>query len=505
MLQEAGATHDFIMMKSFTPGTDSLDCLLISPPRFYGEGHNIWKEIDSNFPPLGLASIASYVRSQSYTVEIIDSTIVAPTTSLFESYFTNHYVSRFAHIRYIGLTATTSTVKKAYRIAKICRDLYPESTIVFGGVHATFLPEEVLSQPFIDIVVAGEGELTMAELLTGQDRNNIKGIVYKSENQGIEIIIKNEPRERIEDLDALPLPAYDLLPIRQYRPAKGSYKRLPAMSLMTSRGCPGKCTFCNKTLGDRIVFQSADRIFKEIKHLIDNYAIREILFYDDTFTLSKTNVSNLCQLLIDNRLDLSWTCFARVDFVDPQLLGQMKKAGCHQIMYGVENVDRQVLKNINKKINVEQILQAVQWTKQAKIECRLAFMVGSPGDSRDIIKKNIDFVQLLNPDLLIVNIATPFPGTEMFKWADARGLLLTYDWDDYTLAEPVMRLENLSSAEIKGLYKAMYLDFYFRPRYILRKLFSIRSRADLVILLDGFRALWAFLGTQSVTKENLSH
>lgn len=493
------------MTMSSTKKTDTLDCLLISPPRFYGNAINIWSEIDSNFPPLGLASIAGYVRSLNYSVQMIDSAIVAPTTSLFESYFTDHYVSCYANIRFIGLTATTSTIKKAYRIAQICKNIYPECTIVFGGVHATFLSEEVLSQPFVDIVVAGEGELTMAELLSGQDRQDIKGIVYKSGNGDGAIIIKNKPRERIDDLDALPLPAYDLLPITQYRPAKGSYKRLPAMSLMTSRGCPGRCSFCNKTLGDRIVFQSAERILEEIKYLTDHYGIREILFYDDTFTLFKANVSKLCQLLINHHLDLSWTCFARVDFVDPQLLLQMKAAGCHQIMYGVENIDEQVLKNINKKINREQILQAVRWTREAKIECRLAFMVGNPGDSRDIIMKNIEFLKILNPDLLIVNIATPFPGTEMFKWADEKGLLLTYDWDDYTLAEPVMRLENLSGAEIRELYKLMYRGFYFRPQYIIKKLFSIRSWTDYEILLDGFRALWAFLWAEKAKREDLSH
>ena len=293
-------------------------------------------------------------------------------------------------------------------------------------------------------------------------------------------------------LDELPIPAYDLLPVLKYKPAKGSYKRLPAMSMMTSRGCPGRCTFCSKTLGNILVFKSAEVIFKEIKYLIDNWGIKQILFYDDTFTVFKENVVKLCDLLLENNIDISWTCFARVDFIDKEMLQKMKDSGCHQIMYGVENVDEGVLRNINKKINIDQVKNAVKWTKQVGIECRLAFMVGNPGDNMEILKKNTKFAIKMDPDLIVVNITTPFPGTDMFDWAKSKDLILTYEWDDYTLAKPVMRLENLTADEIKKLYKHMYRRFYFRPKYIFKKLLSIRSLDDLKILSSGFKALLSF-------------
>jgi len=200
-------------------------------------------------------------------------------------------------------------------------------------------------------------------------------------------------------------------------------------------------------------------------------------------------------LILENKVDISWTCFARVDFIDLEMLKKMKKAGCHQVMYGVENVDETVLKNVNKNINLPQVINAVKWTKQAGIECRLAFMVGSPGDDKEIIKKNIDFVKKLDPDLLVANITTPFPGTDMFKWAKEKNLILTYDWDDYTLAKPVMRLENLSASQIQGLYKLMYKSFYVRPSYILKKLLGIRSIEDVKILLGGLKSVFSFLKT----------
>ena len=471
----------------------NLDCLLISPPIFYEDKDNIWKKINSNFPPPGLAYLAGYARAKGYSVKVIDCNIEAPTVESFQKFFEKEYVQNFSFIKVIGLTAMTCTIKKAYKIVQICKEYYPESTIIFGGVHATFVTGEVINNPLVDLVVVGEGELTLAELLEGKKIDKIRGIVFKKRlNQNLYQVVANPPRERITDLSSLPMPAYDLFPVLKYKPAKGSYKKLPAMNMMTSRGCPGQCTFCSKTLGNKLVFKPAEKIFGEIQYLIKNYGIREILFYDDTFTVYSDNVIKLCDLIIENKFNIGWTCFARVDFVNQKMLEKMKKAGCHQIMYGVENIDATVLKNINKNINLEQVAKAVKWTKKAGIECRLAFMVGSPGDNEEIIKKNIEFVNKLNPDLLVVNITTPFPGTKMFNWAEEKKLILTHNWDDYTLTKPVMKLENLTAEQIQNLYKLMYRSFYFRPAFILKKMLKIRSIEDIKILAGGLTALLSF-------------
>jgi len=329
--------------------SEYLDCLLINPPMFYDKSEGIWKEINSNFPPLGLASIAGYLTNSGKSVQIIDCNIVSPSVEEFDNFFKDNYYNNFFPIKVIGITAMTCTVKKAYKIASICRKYYPNTLIVFGGVHPTFCYEEVLSDPNVDVVVIGEGEITFLEILNGKERENINGIAFIERDSNLDRVIKNPDRDRIQDLDNLPIPAYHLLPIDKYKPAKGSYKRLPAMSMITSRGCPGKCTFCSKTLGNKLFFQSAERIFNEIQFLIKNYGIKQIQFYDDTFTVWKENVRKLCHLIIENKVDITWTCFARVDYVDSDLLFLMHRAGCHQIMFGVENVDEGVLKNINKK------------------------------------------------------------------------------------------------------------------------------------------------------------
>ena len=232
-----------------------------------------------------------------------------------------------------------------------------------------------------------------------------------------------------------------------------------------------------------------DSMVSEIK----NYGIKEILFYDDTFTVYKSNVLKLCGMIIKNKTDITWTCFARVDFIDEEMLKKMKEAGCHQIMYGVESTNGAVLKNINKKIQIKQVIKAVEWTKKAKIECRVAFMVGNPKDTTEIIKENIKFVNKIDPDLLVVNITTPFPGTAMFNWAKEKDLILTYDWDEYDLSKPVMKLENMSADEIVKLYNMMYRGFYLRPSFMLKKILSVRNFSDFMNLSDGFKSVLSFL------------
>jgi len=468
---------------------NTLDCLLISPSIFYKDSESIWEKVNSNFPPLGLAAIAAYLRSKGRSVRIIDCNVECPSVEMFERYFEENIVKNFPEVRHVGITSMTPTVKKAYKIAEICKKFYPKSKVTFGGVHATFMTGEVLGKSFVDFVVVGEGEITYDELLSGRPLKEINGLAFKQDGS----MTVNRPRERISDLDALPMPAYDLLPIEKYHPAKGTYRKLPAMSMISSRGCPGRCTFCNKTLGPIMTHKKAETIFNEIKYLHEKYGIRQILFYDDTFTVFKDNVARLCNLLIESRMNISWTCFARVDYISEEQLRIMKRAGCHQILYGVENINPIVLQNINKKINAEKVENAVRWTKKVGIDCRLSFMVGNPGDTKEIIEENIRFVNRLNPDLLVANITTPFPGTPMFEWAKERNLLLSYDWDDYNLSKPVMRLETLDENQIKDLYQLMYRSFYMRPSYMIRRIFKIRSVSDVEILLEGFKALLSFL------------
>ncbi len=439
-----------------------LDALLINPCLFKTD-QNVWQKVDAIFPSLGLASIASYARQKGFSVAIIDAPALNLTVENFESYLRAEFEN--SQPSFVGFTSSTSAVKKAYLMAKIAKNVFPDSKIVFGGVHATFLTEEVLANDFVDIVVSGEGEITFAEILEQKVWRDIKGISFKEKGE----LVSTSERERITELDLLPFPAYDLLPMTRYFPAKGSYKRLPAISMLTGRGCPGKCTFCNKTLGSRIVSRSAESLIKEIKMLIKEYGIKQIMFYDDTFTVRKSIVREFCKLIISEQIDISWCCFSRMDCVEPELLAQMKEAGCHQIMYGIESADETILKSINKKSNNELARNVVAYTKAAGIDVRGVFMLGSPNDTRQSVLKTLDFAIELNPDLAIFNITTPYPGSAMFMEAEREGRILSYNWDDYDLSRPVMKLDSLSSDEIIELYNYCYRKFYFRLSYICKR------------------------------------
>jgi len=488
-LKSIGANH--LKKRKFK----NLDCLLISPPFLYKYNEDMLREVHAVFPPMGLASIAAYIRDKGHSVKILDCNIDSPSIELFSELFEKEFVQNFLNINVIGITSVTANIKKAYKIAEICKKFYPKVKIVLGGTHATALANEVLGNEFIDIVVNGEGEITFEEIISGKNLRRIKGIFFKKILKNRFKIIKTSPRERINNLDSLPIPAFDLLPILRYKPAIGTYKRLPAINVITSRGCPGKCTYCSQPLGKKVVFKSAKKIFEEIQYLIQNYGIKEIIFYDDVLTLNKNNTIELCNLFIKNKVDISWCCFTRIDFIDFETLKKMKQSGCHQIVFGVESFDKKILKNINKQIDPKKIANVVNWSKKIGIDCRLSFMVGNPGDTKEVIKNNIKILNKLNPDLMQVTIATPFPGTDMFKWAKKNNFILTYNWDDYIQSKPIMQFNNLTFYQIKRLYKLMYLSFYFRPAFILKKLFAIRSVNDVRLILRGLNALISFFAS----------
>jgi radical SAM superfamily enzyme YgiQ (UPF0313 family) len=226
---------------------------------------------------------------------------------------------------------------------------------------------------------------------------------------------------------------------------------------------------------------SAPEIIEHIEHLQNNYGIREISFYDDTFTANNKNVAELCQLILEKKIKLSWSCFARVDTVTPDLLLLMKKAGCHQIMYGFETADEKILKIINKRINFSQFQKAITWTRAARINIRGAFMLGNPGETESSMDKTINYAKNAEIKFAVFNITTPYPGTILYKEFLRKNSLLHQNWDLYDRAHPVVKLDTVSGDIIEQYYYKSYRDFYLRPAFIIRHIFSIRTFSELWI------------------------
>jgi radical SAM superfamily enzyme YgiQ (UPF0313 family) len=471
--------------------TESLDCLLTCPLFVFPDGFYVkQRTLD---PPLGLMALAGYVRASGLGVELFDLNYHnAATNEQIEAVFVERYVKRFHEIKVIGFTTTTTTIYAAFRAAEIFRKYYPKATIVFGGAHASFVPDESLDKDFIDAVCIGEGEETLVEVIRGKPFAEVDGLAWKRVANGEVEFVKNKPRTRLKKLDDLPLPAYDLLDIGAYRPILGNFKRLPAMMLVSSRGCPWPCNFCRRPVGRMWTYRSAQSLYDEFRHLSETYGIKDIAIMDDVFTVNEKRVDEFCDLLIEKPLDIKWKCFARVDIVNPEMLKKMQRAGCWGIMYGVENFNQTVLDGMAKGIEISQVYDAVRWSKEADLEVRVCMMVGNVGDTEEIINRNIDLLIDLDPDYIALAILTPFPGHDIYNWAIERDLITTFNWDDYYGSTPILKLDTLTPEQITHLFRKMAFRFYFRPGFIWKKLKRLRSFEELRLNATGFFGLFSF-------------
>lgn len=466
--------------------------LLINPPWLTKDG-NIWHGVRSTSPPLGLLYVAAYAEREGHEVRVIDCNAEELRPEDAEG------ILREFQPDFVGLTAVTAQIINTHRVAGIVKQVSPRSKVVVGGVHATALPDDVLRDRHVDYVIRGEGERPFAALVVGRALSDIPGLSYRGRNL-LQPIEHNPEAEPITDLDSLPPPAYHLVPFEKYKPALGAYLRLPAINMTMTRGCPGKCTFCNSaetTLRTR----SAEKVVDEIEVLQRRYGIREVSFYDDTFTIYKQTVARFCDLVVERRLDLTWSCFARTDCVSPSLLKKMKAAGCHQILFGIESADPVILETIRKPIDLELTRRAVRMVQEAGIAVRAAFMFGNPGETIASMQRSIDFAKSLDPDIAIFNITTPYPGTQMFEWAYRNGYLRTLDWTDYDLANAVLDLPTASAEQINEMYRRAYREFYLRPGYLARRLLRMRSLDDIRMNLRAMRSVLTARATVPRTTE----
>jgi len=447
----------------------------IHPPRNAGK-NDIWSIIDAELPPLGLATLAAVWEKEGHVSQIIDAAALKLTVP--------EIIASIASAPdYIGITSTTTEISTAVKIAQEARKAFPGAKIIMGGVHPTVFHEELVRHDICDMVVRNEGEFAVIALAGGTPWSRVPNLTWKNERG--EVLI-NPDAGRFADLDALPFPLYEKLPMSLYHSALGAAKKQPSIGMITSRGCPGKCHFCfSEMFGVKTRWMSPERILEHILLLNRRYGIREISFYDDTFTADQNRVAALCRLLLDQRVKVSWSCFARVDTVSPDLLLLMKKSGCHQIMYGFETFDEALLNRFNKRTNLEQAQNAIRWTKAAKIDIRGAFMLGSPGETAESIRNTIAFAKKSGIQLAIFNITTPYPGTPLYREFLSRNALLHQNWDLYNRAEPVLKLDTLTPREIKDFYRKSYREFYLRPFFILRHILKIRTFAEFSIAVGA--------------------
>lgn len=434
--------------------------LFVNPPQTASK----YKFMGVIAPPLGIAYMAGVLQENHIDVEILDASAEDMDFKDVEK----ELLKRKPDL--VALTALTPTIGRALETAQVVKETLPDSIVVMGGYHPTFNFIETLEDENVDIVIRGEGEYIMLNLVQALENqsslHDVKGIVFEDKNS--KEIVVNPEAPLIQDLDELSFPALNLLPMKKYRLLDMDTHMT---TMITTRGCPMQCSFCSSAAmhGKKIRERSVENIVDEIEYLKTNYDIDTIAFMDDTFTLKKRKVMAICDEILKRNIEIMWGCTSRVDTLDEKLLKKMKEAGCITIFIGVESADQQQLDNMCKNTTIAKIENAFKIAHKLKIRTIASVALGMPGDTKEIMNKTVKFVHKLKPNYAIYSLATPYPGTRFYKEAFEKNLIKIKDWSKYTLITPILETIDCSLNDMRKIQAKAFMKFYLRPHYIIRQ------------------------------------
>jgi len=412
------------------------------------------------FIPLGIAYLGAVAEKAGHEVTVIDCQA--------EKISYEGFRSRISQPTFdvIGVTATTLLYKSAMQLVTIAKQVQPQAITVVGGSHGTFWDENALNEyPSLDVVVRREGEQTFLELLgrlqAKSGFSGVLGITFRSGGK----VVRNADRPFLEDLDSLPFPAHNLLPL-------DSLKRMGKIlfPLITSRGCVYWCDFCStvRMFGRGYRMRSPKNVVDEMQLVHDKYGVDQVTFYDDAFTVNRERVVKICEELHARKLDMTWDCGTRVDMVDRELLKMMRGAGCIAVWLGVESGSQAMLGAMNKSIKLDQTRLAYKTAHEVGLMTIANTVLGFPGETEVTAWETIRFIKELNPDDVGFYVATPYPGTPMYEQVKKNGWLRVTDFDKYDTAGPTFETPWLSMEKIAQIRYKAYQQFYLRPGYVLK-------------------------------------
>jgi len=422
--------------------------------------------------PLGLLALSAFLERRGHACTLADGAILSETEIL----------SRVEQFEpdIIGLSTMRHNWEATKALARRLKARFAVP-IVVGGPYVTGWREDALAEcDAIDYAVAGEGELTLCELLDALERSApldaVAGLIHRHGDG----VLANAPRPRISDLDSLPFPDYSLVELGRYRPSIGFYRALPSANLMTTRGCPHRCTFC--VSDGKLALMSPARVIELVRQLVENYRVRHLCFYDESFTIQRSRAEEICELLLEARVGVPWCANARVDQVDEKLLRLMKRAGCWKLLYGLESGVQKNLDTIAKRTTLDDARRAIEWTRKCGIETFATFMFGIPGETFEEGLQTIRFACELPLDYAAFLNLVPYKGTPLYERIEEHGRL-TGVWSTNLISfvPHSMTLEQM--IELNELANRC---FYRRPSYLVRRLLAIRSLEDVRRNAIGF-------------------
>jgi anaerobic magnesium-protoporphyrin IX monomethyl ester cyclase len=459
----------------------SLETVLLTPPLAARDRMGDLHEAGAVMPGLGILYLAANLRKHGHAVRVIDAEGLGMDIQTAAD-----LLCEIAP-KVLGIGTTTLSQSNAAEVAAAVKARRPETLVVLGGPHVTALPMETMEQyPAIDACILGDGETSFLALvenaLCGRELGlGVDGVLWRADGQ----IQEHKKSRHLSELDSLPFPAWDLLDRFPglYRPPFHSYRRLPVANIVTSRGCPGVCSFCDRSVfGQKAHFHSIDYILEMVAYLVKDFGIREIAIKDDMFTVSKERVGEFCARLRDRGLDVVWSCNARVNSVDRDMLGRMKRAGCWMISYGIESGSPAMLRKMMKGATLEQAKRALRYTREAGIVSKGFFLLGIPGETRESLTETVDFMRGLELDEMSLNFFTPFPGSKLYAEILAEGF--KPDFSRMSMQEVVYLPKGLDEPELRRFQKKMIRSFYLRPGKLLG--YFLRGLGD----MGELKRLW---------------
>jgi len=439
----------------------------------------IWKIYSKNaikLPSLALAYLASTMREKGYEVMIIDAN--AEDLSVCEV-IKRLWKEQPDYLCFSTITDTfQETLESIREIKQMCN-----KPVIIGGPHMSIYPKESLKYDVIDYGVVGDGFETFPELIKTLDEekdiSKVKGICYRKKGE----VVLNSPRCSRVNLDQVPFPARDLLPNNKYNIVLS--QRKPVTVMVTALGCPFKCAYC--CTDTNVVYRSPENVVDEIEDCI-KLGIREIDFYDETFTINRKRTIEILNLIKERNLDILWSIRTRVDCVDKELINRMAEVGCIRINYGIESADEDVLKSVDRYMKIDRVREVVKWTKDAGITVLGFFMIGLPGETRSQMYRTLDLMKELDLDFIQLNKFTPIPNSKIYhKMVEEHKI--DY-WKEYVKGNyPLERIPHykltITNEKLDKLLEKGYNEFYFRPSYIWKKLKGIRSFGEFWRLAKG--------------------
>ncbi len=429
--------------------------------------------VANRMAPIGLISIAAYLERLGHDVAVHDC--LGPRAAPGAGENARLILSHGPDL--VGFSATTSGFMDGYRLASLIKKARPGVITVFGGVHVSALGGALLAEHHdIDFLCLGEGEVTLSELADGRAPATIAGLAWRC-GKGV---TANPPRSQIPDLDDLPFPAYEKLVgfPRGYNLPMFSYVRVPGATMITSRGCPYQCSYCDRSVFKKgFRYNSAGYIYGHLEYLRRRFGVRHVNIYDDLFTMNRRRIEELCGMLSAKPLGMNFNCAVRVGHADDDLLKMLKGAGCLMVSLGIESADPAMLARHKSGVDLEGVRDTVERIKKSGLRAKGLFMMGLPGETEESVRTTSDFVMSLGLDDMNMAKFTPFPGAPIWSDIEKEGSFEN-DWQQMNCLNFVFVPKGIGSRErLDRLYNEHVKCFYSsRPwrRKFARRLWQHR-------------------------------